>query len=36
MCFEKDALMCHRGRVVNHLNKLLEGSIPNQESYNYT
>ena len=28
MCFERDALMCHRGRVVNHLNKLLEGSIP--------
>jgi len=28
MCFERDAFMCHRGRVVNHLNKLLEGTIP--------
>jgi uncharacterized protein (DUF488 family) len=28
MCFEKDAFMCHRGRIVNHLNKLLEGTIP--------
>jgi uncharacterized protein (DUF488 family) len=28
MCFEKEAIMCHRGRIVNHLNKLLEGTIP--------
>ena len=28
MCFEKEAVMCHRGRIVNHLNKLLEGTIP--------
>jgi uncharacterized protein (DUF488 family) len=27
MCFEKEAVMCHRGRIVNHLNKLLEGTI---------
>ena len=28
MCFEKDALMCHRGRVVNALSNLLHGKIP--------
>ena len=28
MCFEKEAFMCHRGRIINHLNKLLEGTIP--------
>lgn len=28
MCFERDAFLCHRGRVVNYLNKLLEGTIP--------
>ena len=28
MCFEKEAIMCHRGRVVNYLSKLLEGTIP--------
>ncbi|HPT72426.1 MAG TPA: DUF488 domain-containing protein [Candidatus Cloacimonadota bacterium] len=28
MCFEKEAVMCHRGRIVNHLNKLLEGTVP--------
>jgi len=28
MCFEREAFMCHRGRVVNYLNSLLEGTIP--------
>ena len=28
MCFEKDAFMCHRGRVVDSLHKLLHGTVP--------
>jgi len=28
MCFERDVSMCHRGRVITCLNKLLKGTIP--------